>query len=168
MEIAGGMERVNRILEHPAYRENIALMRELERDRVYCRHDMGHFLDVARIAWILNLEEGCALSKDIVYAAALLHDVGKCRQYQDGTPHEQAGASLAPEILKECGYRGEECEAIADAIKSHRNGPGEEGGALAELLYRADKLSRRCFACEAKKTCDWERKGKKKNTAITV
>ena len=51
------MERVNRILEHDGYQECLRKNETAEKDRRFCRHDMAHFLDVARIAWILNLQE---------------------------------------------------------------------------------------------------------------
>ena len=71
------MERVNRILRHPRYADCLKQVRDCETGRIFCRHQMEHFLDVARIAYILNLEEGRGLAKDMIYAAALLHDCGR-------------------------------------------------------------------------------------------
>ena len=84
------MERVNRILSHPLYREYYGKLERLEKDRKFCRHQMGHLLDVARIACIRNLEEGLGLDKEIIYAAAVLHDIGKSLQYEKKIPHETA------------------------------------------------------------------------------
>ena len=72
---------------------------------------MVHFLDVARIGTIIALEEGLELDREWIYAAALLHDCGKHEQYENGTPHEQASARIAPEILKDCGGI---CQKITD------------------------------------------------------
>lgn len=47
-----------------------------KKDRIFCGHDMGHLLDVARLAWIFNLEANQEISKERIYAAALLHDIG--------------------------------------------------------------------------------------------
>ena len=75
-------ERINRILTHPSYIEYVSQNAEKEQDRVFCHHDMGHFLDVARLAEILNLTEAYGQDAELIYAAALLHDIG--RQEQSG------------------------------------------------------------------------------------
>ncbi len=61
-------------------------------------------MDVARIAYILSVDGAYAISKEIIYAAALLHDIGKWKQYEDGTPHEKASADLAEQILEASGF----------------------------------------------------------------
>ena len=104
------MDRVNRILHNPRYRECVEKNRKYEEERIFCRHDMSHFLDVARLSWIENLEKGLGIEKELIYAAALLHDCGRFRQYEDGTPHELAGAQLAEEILLDCGFEEPERE----------------------------------------------------------
>ena len=91
------MERVNRILEHDGYQECLRKNETAEKDRRFCRHDMAHFLDVARIAWILNLQEEAGAEQELIYAAALLHDCGRWRQYEDGTPHEKIGRASCRE-----------------------------------------------------------------------
>lgn len=158
------MERVNRILEHKLFRENLAKNNLMEVDRRFCRHNMTHFLDVARIASILNEEENQRVNREWIYAAALLHDLGRHVQYKDGTPHEIAGAGIAPSILKECGFKDAETDIIAEAILVHRDHTAEEKKGLMGLLYRADKLSRACFACEVESDCHW--KGSRKNLML--
>lgn len=135
-----------------------------EEGRRFCHHDMGHFLDVARLAMIFNLQEGLPLQEEMIYAAALLHDIGRWRQYEDGTPHEKASALLAPEILAESGFTEEEAGQILTAILDHRNAAVRQDRTLSGILYRADKMSRSCFCCEAEAECDW--KGDKKNLAL--
>lgn len=157
--------RVNRIRQHDSYKEYLYLNEEAEKEREFCRHDMAHFLDVARIAQILNLKEGQQVEEELIYASALLHDIGRHMQYADGTPHEKASAMLAPSILKDCGFHEEEITAIIGAIESHRRKESAEVPGLDGLLYRADKQSRACFACKAEAKCDW--KVDKKNTYIT-
>ena len=49
---------------------------------------------MARIAYILNMEQDLGLEKEVIYAAAVLHDIGKYAQYEDGTPHEQSERKL--------------------------------------------------------------------------
>ena len=50
-ERKSGMDRVNRILHNPKYRECVEKNRKYEEERIFCRHDMSHFLDVARLSW---------------------------------------------------------------------------------------------------------------------
>lgn len=158
------MERVNRILKHTLFRENLEKNEAAEAGRRFCRHDMAHFLDVARIGWILALEEGLKINREHLYGAALLHDLGKHRQYGEGIPHEQAGAVIAEQILRDCGFDVDETGVIVDAILQHRNAAVSVEGNLRGLLYRADKASRACFACRAEADCDW--KGSKKNLQL--
>lgn len=158
------MERANRILNHSLYREYLRKNEKAEASRRFCHHNMGHFLDVARLAVILDQTEGYGIDQELIYAAALLHDIGRWMQYEDGTPHEKASAILAPDILKECGFSEEESARILKAIVDHRNEEVKEEKSLSGLLYRADKLSRPCFACEMEQECNW--KQNKKNLKL--
>lgn len=158
------MERIDKIIKHPFFLEHMKKNEAAEAQRSFCRHNMGHFLDVARIAMILNEKEGLGIGEDIIYAAALLHDLGRHIQYADGTPHEQASALLAPGILKDCGYDNKETHVIITAIALHRTKETAGERSLNGLLYRADKASRPCFYCEAQEACDW--KDEKKNRSI--
>lgn len=160
------MERVNRILQQGLYQDYVARNDLAEKDRKFCRHNMGHFLDVARIAMILNESEKYNISPEMVYAAALLHDIGRWKQYEDGTAHEKVSAQLAPEILKKCGFSEKETNVIITAVLNHRNAGIKEDKDLNGLLYRADKLSRACFACEMEKECDWKKD--KKNLLLIM
>ena len=158
------MERIDKILNHDLFAEHMRKNEAAEAERSFCRHNMGHMLDVARIAMILNLEEALQIPKDVVYAAALLHDIGRHIQYEDGTTHEAASAKIAPSILKDCGYDEKETDVIISAIRLHRTAEIAENQDLNGILYRADKASRACFACKAEKNCDW--KQEKKNFFI--
>ncbi len=156
--------RINEILKHDLFLKHLSENEKAEQDRIFCRHDMGHFLDVARIARIMNLEEGIGLSEEWIYAAALLHDLGRHVQYEDGTPHEKASAIIAPDILSDCGFEDWETGVIVEAIARHRDESVSEKADLCGLLYRADKASRACFACKAEQECNW--KANKKNLKI--
>ena len=158
------MERLNHILNHTKYKEYLRKNQAAEEGRIFCCHSMEHFLDVARIAYIMNLEESLEIDRELIYATALLHDIGRHVQYEDGTPHEEAGAILAEDILKECGFRKVERTLILQAIREHRNTDMVTHKDLAGLLYRADKASRACFACEAEGLCNWKKE--KKNMQI--
>jgi HD superfamily phosphodiesterase len=121
---------------------------------------MTHLLDVARLAWIFNLEEHLDIEKERIYAAALLHDIGRHIQYLEGTPHQEAGVPIAVQILKDCGFTEEEQAEISEAIARHRDVSVRDTKTLAGLIYRGDKASRACFGCRAEKECDWSREKK--------
>lgn len=163
------MKKVNAILAHPLYRECYARLEELEKDRIFCRHQMTHLLDVARIAYISNMEQGLGIEKEVIYAAALLHDIGKYVQYEDGTPHEQSGEKIASEILgslsEKDAFSDEENRMILTAIRGHRR-LREGAEVLEKLLYTSDKASRMCFACPAEGECDWSTE--KKNIELKI
>lgn len=159
------MERIDTIIQNNTYKLYRERINGWEKERIYCHHDMNHFLDVARLAWILNLEEHLEVKKEYIYAAALLHDIGRFKQYEDGTDHALYGAGLAEDILEKCGYFKEEISMICEAIAKHRTKEAADGKNLNGLLYRADKLSRACFCCQAEQYCDW--KAEKKNLFLT-
>lgn len=158
------MKRIDKILSHDLYKKYTGQINEYEKERIYCRHNMEHFLAVARIAQILNLKKKLKLKKAYVYAAALLHDVGRFRQYENGTAHDKASAALAPQILSDCGFDEQETELIVTAIRNHRNTEIQMEESLSGIIYRADKLSRGCFACPVEPQC--ERKVEKKNLKL--
>ena len=157
------MKRLDLILSHPLFTEGIYKNKELEQDRKFCRHDMEHFLSVARLAYIFNLERKYNLPKDVIYAAALLHDIGRWKQYSCGIPHEVASRDMAEIILKDSRFRDEEIELICQAISEHRI--TDHSKQLSMILYDADKISRNCYSCAVQEECNWN--DEKKNLHIT-
>ncbi len=160
------MERVNKICRHPLWLLHMSRLKEAEKERIFCGHGIEHLLDVARIAYIENLEQGYHIPKEIIYAAALLHDIGRFLQYSQGISHETAGASLAEVILAECGFDEEEQKQILSAITEHRDVRTRQEKNLAGLIYRADKQSRICGFCPASTQCNWSED--KKNYLLKV
>lgn len=158
------MDRINQILHHPLWQETMKDLGILEQGRIFCRHDIVHLLDVARIACLENLESGLGIPKELIYGAALLHDLGRAAQYREGTPHHQASAELALRILPECGFSPAETDRIVDAIRSHRKDETVGDISLSGLLYRADKASRLCLFCNAREGCNWS--DEKKNLTL--
>ena len=148
------MDRVDRIIYNDEYRRLMETVRNKETDRIFCRHGLEHCLDVARIAYIMNIEQGYAIDREIIYAAALLHDVGRADPDDTGRKHHELSVEYAGRILEQCGFSTQENEQICDAIGSH-NTDGAEREGLAYVLYIADKLSRNCFACKASAQCYW-------------
>lgn len=157
------------IQDHPLFCSLLQRLTELEKDRIFCCHQMNHLLDVARIAHILNLERNLGISRDMVYAAALLHDIGKSRQYECGIPHEIAGERTAARILagmpNEISFTAEEQRQILTAIRGHRH-LRKDAEPLETILYQSDKMSRACFLCPAETECNWS--PEKKNMAICL
>lgn len=160
------MQRVNSICSHPLWKSCVSKIRDLERERIFCCHDTSHFLDVARIAWIENLEKRLAISREMIYAAAMLHDIGRHLQYMQGVPHDEGSVSIASDILKDSGFDEKEQTEILSAIRMHRNPDAASRDDLAGIIYRADKKSRICAFCSASDKCNWPES--KKNMKITV
>lgn len=170
-------EKIDEIWTHPLYRTELEQIKAFEKDRPFCRHTPEHFLDVARLMYIEVLERGLPFEKNLIYAAALLHDIGRAAQYRDGTPHDRAGAGLASIILKDLGWSREEITMICTAIAGHRDKSSltetsglisgsasdrvDRTSLLADLLKRADKASRLCFQCPAVRECNWPDRRKK-------
>ena len=163
------MKRVNAIFRHPLYQAYYRRLEEAEHGRIFCRHQMTHLLDVARIAYIRSLEEGLGLDREVIYAAAVLHDIGKVLQYEEGIPHEITGEKIAAEILDsltgENTFSETEKAMILTAIRGHRK-LRDEPEVLERLLYESDKASRMCFACPAEPQCDWNEEKKNKEIRI--
>lgn len=156
------MPRADAVMRDERFSRALAAIERAERDRVWCRHGLGHLLDVARLAHIANLEQGCGIPRDVVYAAALLHDIGRAEQYASGEDHDAAGARIAGEILgtvdADHRFSAEERAAIAAAVAGHRgrDGGGRSGlAALPCLIAAADGASRPCYACGARSSCYW-------------
>ena len=156
------MNNIDAIMNNKLYREALEKLSEYERDREFCNHTIEHFIDVSRIAYIMALEENLSVSKEVIYAIGLLHDIGRVKQYEEGIHHDIASVEMSKEILKETSLTDEEINIILNGIANHRK---ESDSKLEEIIYKADKLSRQCFNCKAEKECYWS--SEKKNFKIT-
>ncbi|WP_415298355.1 HD domain-containing protein [Clostridium perfringens] len=157
------MERINKILNNSKYKDYLNKNSFCEKDRIFCKHNLEHFLDVSRIAYIMVLEENMNVTKEIIYAIGLLHDIGRWVEYEGGEKHNKASYKLSLDILKECDFNKEEIEIILSGILNHRNSEAE---GLDKIIYLADKKSRSCFLCNAEKLCKWS--NEKKNLDIII
>lgn len=153
------------ILNNSQYRTYMAYNQQRELVRTYCKHGWEHSLDVARVAYILVLEarqqpsmqQLVLLTKELIYAAGLLHDIGRWQQYdaevdQVAIDHAQAGAALAEEILQQVNFDEAEILLIQEAIASHRQ-IGQTKSLLGQILYLADKAVRPCINCAVRASC---------------
>lgn len=159
------MIRIDKIIQNSIVLQYMDKMEQLEKGRPFCKHGWSHVQDVARIAYILKLERGLEYDREVIYAAALLHDLGRVQEYEDGTPHEQAGAIVAEQILRETGFEEMEISLIVEAIAEHGNMSDHKTHVLQELLFEADKMSRRCFCCQVWEQCNWSEEQKNSRIA---
>lgn len=148
------MNKVNEILNNDLFKKYIKELETLEIDREFCKHNIEHSLDVARIAYIKVLEENINISKEVIYAVALLHDIGRVLQYKDGTLHHKGSVIISEEILKDTSFGREEKDIIIDAIKEHREELAEND--FQSIIQISDKLSRNCYNCKAYDKCYWD------------
>ncbi|EGY76362.1 HD domain-containing protein [Peptoniphilus indolicus] len=146
------MENSNIIFNLDFIQDLLKDLKTLEDDRIYCRHNLTHFLDVARICYILCLENNIYISKDVIYSAALLHDLGRAYEYKNGTPHDLASIDIAKKALFSTNFTNDEKDLILSAIKHHRK--KSDFLNFESLFYKADKLSRDCYNCKAE-GCKW-------------
>ena len=137
------------IVAHPLFCSQMEQINQLEKDRIFCKHNLSHLLDVCRLMQLETITAGFSFSTDLLYGAGLLHDIGRTEG-----EHHLASAKFANQILLDCGYSQEECSQITDAILKHRQPPTTFDD-LAALLYRADKASRPCYCCKASTLCNW-------------
>lgn len=158
------MNRVNRILQNDLYRSKMQSLKAEESNRIFCRHGFDHLLSVARIMQILSYEQSMNIDKEIIYAAALLHDIGRYDAYAKGLDHAEASESIAEKILPNCGFSESETRQILFAVRHHNDEESADG--LCRLLRKADKLSRSCFDCGAFDKCKWS--DERKNMEIII
>ncbi len=165
----GAMPRIDYICANGLFRRHLGNIVQLESGRIFCRHGIDHLLDVARIMWIKNLEEQLEFDREVIYATALLHDIGKDEQYESGISHDVASERVADAILggmpDDVAFESADAAAIKTAILGHRK-LRVNSQPLERLLYAADKASRACFACPARNACNWS--DDKKNLSIRV
>jgi len=151
------MKRVNHILSNPCYHQYLQKIADAESGRYYCKHPLEHLLTVARLTYLLLIEKGNPfISREIAYAAGLLHDIGRWQEYENGTDHADYSAELAGQILVQAGFTTSESNIIKHAIARHRSNyyTSPENSLLGKLLNKADKLSRLCFNCSTKIGCN--------------
>lgn len=153
-EVLHSMARVNQIIENADYVSYMAKIEDLEMERRYCKHGFDHGLNVARIAYAYILERGeLILSKEGIYAAALLHDIGRWVEYQTGEDHAEVSARLALPLLEMCNFNSESIQIIITGIREHRRHCDGNLTPLGKALAIADNWSRDCRYCTMQQQC---------------
>jgi uncharacterized protein len=98
-------------------------------------HSYGHVERVCKIATLLAEREDADLK--LVRLGSILHDIGRAV----GEPHNETGARLASEVLRELGYPEEMIEKVARIVFLHRQSLGHELETLEErIVWDADKI----------------------------
>ena len=108
------------------------------RSRPYPEREEGYILyhgqRVAALSLLLNQHMGAHIDEDILYAGALLHDVGKGLE-----PHSEMGAVLVQALLKEeC--TGLEIEEISRIVREHNQRRSDGCSIQAKIVQDADVL----------------------------
>ncbi|AFM39196.1 putative HD superfamily hydrolase [Desulfosporosinus acidiphilus SJ4] len=148
------MTRLNCLLDHQDYLAYQEMIDQLEKSRQFCKHGFDHGLNVARIGYAYILEQGGqVLSKEVVYAAAFLHDIGRWVEYKSGEDHAEASAKLALPILEDCKFNSEETKIIVEGIREHRRHSSDHLSLLGRALALADDWARDCRHCSTQKQC---------------
>lgn len=151
------LSRLNKLIKLDLYMDYYNEIQKFEENRIFCRHDFSHFLDVARLSLIYTNLENLNLSQEIIYTTAFLHDIGRGVQYSKNIPHNIASVDISTPMLEMCDYNNEEISSISFAILNHESfdKANNSNDTLSKVLYKADKASRNCFSCKAENMCKW-------------
>src|SRR5664280_228808 len=103
------------ISDHFCVRDRIPSQEEC--DKLMAKYSMlpnivAHSQQVMRVSLAItdNLKNGVSINRDLVMAAALLHDITKTRSLKTREPHDQSGG----ELLRELGFA-----SIGEIVKQH-------------------------------------------------
>jgi len=102
-------------------------------------HGMDHTDRVTRLCSVIGQEERADMQ--VLIPAALLHDIARPLEKEQGIPHETEGARMAEQYLSSIGFDENRIPAIAAAIRTHRFRSDEKPATReAKILSDADKL----------------------------
>jgi hypothetical protein len=89
-------------------------------------------------AWAasLGVRDGIAWDAELLYVAAMFHDLGLTVAYDRGGCFEQDGADAAREILNGLGWDAPRTETVADAVYLHMHLTTDDDTPEARLLDR--------------------------------
>lgn len=119
-----------------------------EAERV-CRAACGRSLAAhcfRSYAWAALLDDGLEWDEEMLYTAAMLHDLGLTSDYDRGGCFESDGADAAREILIAVGWNPPRLDIVAEAVYLHMHEVTSKHSAEARLLAAgatADATGRR-------------------------
>jgi HD superfamily phosphodiesterase len=125
----GVVRELVRVPDTPAAREAEDLAA-----RVYSRALLNHALRTYVWGSLIGGSTGRAFDAEVLYVAALLHDVGLMPGYDTGRCFETDGAHAARALLASVGWSAERTELAANAIRDHWSGPEDHDDVEAVLL----------------------------------
>jgi HD domain len=87
-------------------------------------------------AWaaLLGTVDGLVWDAELLYTAAMMHDLGLTPSFDRGGCFESDGAAVAREILSDVGWTKEQLDIVGDAIYLHMHDVTVEHTAEARLL----------------------------------
>jgi uncharacterized protein len=85
-------------------------------------HDPWHAFRVRDLG--IRIAQAIGADADVVYAAALLHDIGHVSGREK---HARRGASLAADVLSNCNFPADKIPAVTSCIEHHHWLPGRAG-----------------------------------------
>ncbi len=114
------------------------LITYLKTQRLSPSHDVDHLQRVAEIA--VQLAEVHQAQREVVVAAALLHDLGRSDTNTRGPETARTAANQAPEILQRAGFTQVEITQITQAIAEHDDPKFHSTLLESRILKDADYL----------------------------
>lgn len=136
------------------------LMNIVQKELSCSAHSLDHVLRVYNLCVYLSKYEN-DVDVDILYPAALLHDIARVKESADktgNTDHAVLGSQMAEDILINMNYSQDNIDKIKHCIVTHRFRSGNEPQSIeAKVLFDADKLDAigavgiaRCFMISGK------------------
>lgn len=104
-------------------------------------HDWEHTLRVCRLCRKIGIAEGADMQ--VLYSAALLHDIGRCHQDQSAGAvcHAEKGAQMAVDLIQPLPLTPIQKDNILHCVRTHRyRGANRPETLEACVLFDADKL----------------------------
>ncbi|WP_119066031.1 HD domain-containing protein [Rubrobacter indicoceani] len=99
----------------------------------------SHCLRVYELAKDLARDEGLEYNGEVLYLAALLHDIGLYRAYnlREAADHAERSASVAGRILRDADHPAPATRLVVEAIRAHQPGSRPAPSAESTLLNDA-------------------------------
>jgi len=100
-----------------------------------------HFQRVYELAISLVEKQNLDVDRDLLFAAAYLHDIGAFEPYrQEGKDHSEVAIERCPEILLSIGFPKYKINLVKDIIKSHMFNVKPSDFKESIILHDADTL----------------------------
>ena len=100
-----------------------------------------HCLRVYALARELGRTENLSFDAELLYVAALLHDVGLYKAYsrRKESDHARRSAAVAEQLLRDANFPARDTQIVLDAIVHHP--PGSPAGSTVEAVLLKDAVA---------------------------